>query len=106
MTYNGWATYETWLTNIHFENWDFSEYIEQIIDTEPEDELDVVSWLASFIEESIREITYESYSGGNCWIMDLIESALSEIDWRDLASHYSEEIWNEIQTKTNTTTEQ
>ena len=34
MTYNGWTNYETWLCNLHFDNWEFSEYTEQIADTE------------------------------------------------------------------------
>lgn len=98
MTYNGWSSYETWLTNIHFENWDFSEYTEQIADTDPQDELDVRNWLEDYIRESVRDLTMDLLdTWNNPWISDLAMAAFSEIDFRDLADHYSGDVWNEVQ---------
>ena len=97
MTYNGWANFETWLTNIHFENWDFSEYVEQIADTEPEDEGDVRNWLEDYIREAVRDLTFEQVdTWNNPWISDLVMAAFSEIDFRDIAEHYSEDTWEEV----------
>ena len=97
MTYNGWTNYETWLTNIHFDNWEFSEYVEQIADTEPEDEGDVRNWLEDYIRESVRDLTFEQVdTWNNPWISDLVMAAFSEIDFRDLAEHYSEEVWEQV----------
>ena len=94
--YNGWSSYETWLCNIHFEGWDFSEYTEQIADTGPEDEGDVINWLEDYIRESIWDITFDPLPELGAWVMDLINAAFQEIDFRDLATHYSEEIWEAI----------
>ena len=95
--YNGWSSYETWLCNIHFEGWDFSEYTEQIADTEPEDEGDVRNWLEDYIRESVRDVTLEmTDSFNNIWLSDLTMAAFSEIDFRDIAEHYSEEVWEQV----------
>ena len=97
MTYNGWTNYETWLCNIHFEGWDFSEYIEQIADTEPEDEGDVRNWLEDYIREAVRDLTFEQVdTWNNPWISDLVMAAFSEIDFREIAEHYSEDLWEEV----------
>ena len=97
MTYNGWTNYETWLANIHFDNWDFSEYVEQIADTEPEDEGDVRNWLEDYIREAVRDLTFEQVdTWNNPWISDLVMAAFSEIDFRDIAEHYSEDTWEEV----------
>jgi hypothetical protein len=97
MTYNGWTNYETWLCNIHFDNWDFSEYVSQIADTEPEDEGDVRNWLEDFIRESVRDVTQDQVDAwDNPWAADLMMAAFSEIDFRDIAEHYSEELWEEV----------
>ena len=94
--YNGWSSYETWLCNIHFEGWDFSEYTEQIADTEPEDEGDVRNWLEDYIRESVRDITYDPLPGLSPWVMDLLHAAFEEIDFRDIADHYSADVWEAV----------
>ena len=98
MTYNGWTNYETWLANIHFENWDFSDYIEDIADTEPEDEGDVRNWIEEYLKQNIWELTFEAPDIElGTWQTDLLQAAYSEIDFRDLAEHYSEEVWDEVE---------
>ena len=90
-TYNGWQTYETWLCNIHFDCWDFSEYTEQIADTEPEDEADVRNWLEDYIRESVKTspMTHWAFPLGNGFtppplrnrFQDLLITILGEDFW-------------------------
>lgn len=78
MAYNGWKNYETWRINL------------EIIDGS--DDL----WkgykslhdLADAMKEYVEEILQESGKG---LVLDYALAFISDVDWREIASHYYEE---------------
>lgn len=88
--YNGWNNYETWLTALWIDN-DCSSYqhrcelVEQVKE-EHEDEDERENCLASNLENWIKEQNplVESAS----LFTDLLNSALSEVDWQEIAENF------------------
>lgn len=80
MSYNGWKNKETWLVNL----W-LGDYF-----TELQDENEAIT------EEFIRDTVEEYCQGamGNTvesgFMVDLLNCALGEIDYREIAEHYTE----------------
>lgn len=99
--YNGWTNYETWLTNLHFENFEFEEFVED----GTFDSLDregVKDWIASYIEESVEEYSYEHIELGTpnrLFVTDMIQSFLGEVDWDDIADHYLDDVMQAIENR-------
>jgi hypothetical protein len=75
--YNGWTNYETWLVNMWFGDC-FTEFQNDGDDTSAESlESFVLDMLAS--EGTLPETGFAA---------DIMNAALREVDWDDLASHY------------------
>lgn len=103
-TYNGWTNYETWLFNLWNDGDTYIEERVQEIYNEAEssqyftkDErarLDVADWLKEYNDEMIDEMSLPD----NGFIRDLINAAVGEIDWYDLAESYLENVDKEEET--------
>ena len=103
-TYNGWTNYETWLTNLHFDNWfDFTDDVEEgNLDLMDRDE--IKEYIANYIEESVEQVAYEYLKLGelhNLFITDMIQSFLGEVDWDDIADHYCDDVYQMMQERAN-----
>lgn len=96
--YNGWNTYETWLVNLWI---DGNEYINemaqesyndavssQYFTKEEQARLDLADRLKDYVEE-LQEMEVSQPSG---LFADLLNSAMREIDWYDLAESYLSEV--------------
>jgi hypothetical protein len=75
--YNGWTNYETWLVNM----W-YGDYLQDIVnegETLDADQIEaiVVSMMSDY--DQLPE---------NGFVADIMNAALRQIDWEDLASHY------------------
>jgi len=101
-TYNGWANYETWLTNLHFENLEFDDYIEEgVFDSLNRD--DVKRWIADWIKGYVIEIVFYPFdecSSSSIFLVDVINSFLDEVDWDDIADHYIDDVWEKVKERT------
>jgi glutamate racemase len=101
--YNGWTNYETWLTNLHFDGFDFTDDVEEgNLDFMDRDE--IKEYIASYIETTVEECTYERIELGttdNLFIADMIQSFLGEVDWDDIADHYCDDVYQMMQERAN-----
>lgn len=97
--YNGYTNYETWLVALWIDNsegWqsDFQDKANDIWrDSESSEyctrEDEAKRKLAKIIEEEIDELNPLSDAG---MFTDLLNAALSEVDWEDIAENYIDEI--------------
>jgi hypothetical protein len=79
MSYNGWSNYETWLVNLWFGD----------IFTEMSDQGKLnPMMLQEFVEEMLESDGSLPQYG---FAADIMNAALREVDWDDLADHYHEE---------------
>ena len=103
--YNGWTNYETWLVKLWLDNdqgaaeyWEEEarEAMQDVVekDTFSADDLrnsaayDLADRLKDWHENYVEEVM-PSPAG---FLNDLINSALSEVNWEEIARHYVEEI--------------
>jgi len=79
--YNGWKNYETWLVGIWFSD-SYDEYfLEQFRDgdlTQTVTGDDVREYVESWVNEETPE---------NGFVTDLVNGAMREVDWGELAAH-------------------
>lgn len=103
-TYNGWTNYETWATNLWL---DGDEYIQEMAQKAYDDAdadsfftkeeralIDLSDSLKDYVEE-LQEMDEHKPSG---LFADLLNSAMSEIDYRDLAESYLSDVEKEEET--------
>ena len=76
MAYNGWKNKETWLVNV----W--------LGDNLAMDQEDGVEITADYIEALVEELVQNA--GGCGFIADLLNCALGEIDYNELAEHFED----------------
>jgi hypothetical protein len=92
-TYNGWSNYETWLVNLWLTNeqstQDFLEHRRSILSNgnNPHKEDLFASLIREYVEQE-RETWHES--AASLW-NDLINAALQQVDWREIARAYLEQ---------------
>jgi hypothetical protein len=97
-TYNGWANYETWVTKLWLDNdQGTSDYwnvrtdeifqrskADNIFTKSERARLDLSDVLKSELEESAPDLKASLWS-------DLLNAAMGEIDWREIANAYLED---------------
>ena len=101
-TYNGWTNYETWLVKLWMDNDEGSnsywneqaeECIKNVIEEGKPDYLshkkEAARNLAGMIKDQHEENSPTENSGVYA---DLMNAALSEVNWDEIASHYFDEI--------------
>lgn len=95
MTYNGYTNYETWLVQLWFSNDEscllhWEEQAERAV----RDSIDPAGSLARDMEEGVRDLMAESNLEG--LLADLLSSAVSEVNWTEIANHYVEGVHAEV----------
>lgn len=85
--YNGWTNYETWLVNLWLGE-DFRVYAEEQPDSFACNQYKLSLALKDYAEEVIGMDT-GGVKGG--LTADLINSALSSVNWYEIADHYVRE---------------
>ena len=117
--YNGWTNYETWCVNLWIDNdrgW-YEQTRELAIDcyrqASPKVLLDVVSLsrvdvavreLESILKEQVEELN--PLADEASIFSDLLGAALSEVDWRDIAEHWINDVAPEIDQEETEETEE
>lgn len=76
--YNGWTNYETWLVNM----W----YGDIFADMADHGENVTADYIQSFVEEMLESDGALPQYG---FAADIMNAALREVDWDDLAEHYA-----------------
>ena len=96
--YNGWTNYTTWLCNLWFSDFTplFEDHIEDFSD-EHEDKADLLNTLEMWIKDDVLEYV-DSTVDGVGFARDLLDQALNDIDFRDIAEHYVDDVWDAIET--------
>lgn len=86
--YNGWKNYETWIYNLHLTNAGdvMRDYFEQLSSMNA---YELGQYLKSELDEQISERDLPSL------LCDLLMSASSEIDFREIAEHLLNDYNNE-----------
>jgi hypothetical protein len=106
-TYNGWSNYETWAVGLWLDNeqgtYHFARTLARIAHREAGRSQAVKDWgwsledaavwqlakmLRDFIDDHDPTPTATLYA-------DLMHAALSEVNWREIARHYLDEVTNE-----------
>ena len=88
--YNGHYNYETWLVSLHIDNEQHYEKEIQHLANNARNQYELAKDIKNFVEENMikdengKDIT-------NCFLNDLINSALSEVNWQELAEGYVQE---------------
>lgn len=98
-TYNGWKNYETWVTCLWFDNdqgtnelWNTraEEIYNESSATTYSSRMDVASsTLAKEMQDYVEEFNPVPACG---LYADLLNSAISEVEWYDIAEHYLNEV--------------
>jgi hypothetical protein len=98
-TYNGWTNYETWNVALWLGNdgSDFDDVAKELIEDnfDPEDprDLDVAyNRMASYLEDMVDEMK-PKVTG---MFADLLGAALNAVDWREIATHYINDVADEV----------
>jgi len=88
MSYNGWENYETWRTFEYLDDVDWQNFVEtKLLGGEEDEEITEdkkIEMLALYLKDFIeREVDMADLNG---FLKDLLTSAISEIDFTDLAT--------------------
>jgi len=97
--YNGWTNYETWLCNLWFENYDFTDILDIFEDYEERD--DILRVITNYIKDDVEYRVEESRESASGFVNDLINAALGEIDYYDIAEHYVDDVMSQLENLDN-----
>lgn len=86
--YNGWTNYETWNCNLWFDD-AFTEDAERILADCDNDKDEAISQLADYIESTVEEYKPEVPNG---FFGDIMSAAMREVNFREIAEHYINDI--------------
>ena len=94
-SYNGFTNRETWLTNLWLQNaeGDYNHWSERALDIYREATAAVardesVGVLAEEIREETESLAHELTFGQWGLLVDLLNTALAEVNWREIADHF------------------
>ncbi len=90
--YNGWQNWETWVTNLWFDDF-FSEDAASIYDSS-ENASEASTILESLIEDTVRE-SVESDNEKSGLQSDFIGMCVQAVDFREIADHYIDDLVDE-----------
>ena len=82
--YNGWYNYETWLLNL----W-YGDYLQEVANENGGLDADQIE---TIVEEMLADAGELPENG---FTADLINAALSQVNWEELAEHYNEDLERE-----------
>ena len=81
--YNGWKNKETWLVNL---------WLGWALETRQEDGDKIT---AETIQEYVEEIIFDDVADDRGFLRDMLNCAMGEIDYRELAAHYQDTLEGE-----------
>ena len=95
--YNGWTNYETWLCNLWFENYDFTDLMHMFDGCE--DKGDILNVIEDVIKNDVEDYVMAELRSSDTsgFIQDMLNSAIQEIDYRDIAEHYVDDVADELE---------
>lgn len=90
-TYDGWTNYESWLVALWLDNEQGSQEQAREIATQAASDLAAGEAIKSLIEDDVEAVSgWGSAVPQNGMIVDLINAALSRVDWREVGAHFRE----------------
>ena len=93
--YNGWTNRATWLVNLHVDSLDFTD----TVDDGTFDDMDkdsILGYVASYIQDVVESYLDEVVDTDNCFVQDLINTTINDVDWHDIADHYVDDILDAV----------
>jgi len=88
-TYNGWSSYETWLANMWYDQTFYHLILEEYgEDVKYDQQLDVADSIKYYLEDLVTE-EISSQAG---FVLDLVNGALSQVNFYEIAGHVIDEI--------------
>jgi len=88
MSYRGWKNYETWLVSLYLDAGEWQNFVEtELLGEEEDEEITIdkkVEMLAEYLKDYIEEEA--DMAGLTGFLNDLLTSAISEIDFTELAA--------------------
>jgi hypothetical protein len=106
--YNGWTNHQTWCVNLWLDNdegtynavREYAQELAERIDPEAgftvsDAVYDMADWLKSFVED-LAEDTCPGVIEGASFVTDLFGSALSDVNWDEIARNDVEEMVSEL----------
>jgi hypothetical protein len=97
--YNGWTNYATWLCNLWFSDFTplFEDHIVDLSD-EHDNKDELLDTLEVWIKDDVSEYFECNINEESGFVRDLMNHSFSEIDFRDIAEHYIDDVWDDIET--------
>ena len=94
--YNGWTNYKTWLCNLWFGNYDFTDLMHMFDGCE--DKGDILNVIEDVIKNDVEDYVMAELRSSDTsgFIQDMLNSAIQEIDFRDIAEHYVDDVADEL----------
>jgi hypothetical protein len=91
MSYNGWTNYETWVVNLWIDNEQgmqeyWQEQAAECLAGQDDSVADATWRVEDLMQEWYGEARAACHTPGV--FGDLLQAALSEVNWRELARHY------------------
>ena len=95
--HNGWTNYETWLCNLWHDNFEFSDMLDMFDGVEDKDDIRIR--IEDYIKEYVEEFVESYLAPGDThgFIHDMLNSSIQEIDFRDIAEHYVDDVASELE---------
>ena len=85
--YNGWANYETWLVNL----WLGDDFAATINEADPEIATNQHELAEAMQEWTANIVDLDTHSVESGFIADLINAALSRVNWHEIAENHVRE---------------
>ena len=91
--YNGWTNHSTWMVNLWFDNFNFTDDLQKFEDCTTSDEvLDNITYeIQLTVEEYVELYNREGF------ILDVIQSTLNEVNYQEIAEHYLQDVIDELE---------
>lgn len=101
--YNGWTNYETWAANLWLTNDDGTDSLcremaaDEYQNAEAEDYKERREEATQPLAEALKAMIEENSPEVTGLYADLLNAALSEIDWYEIAEHFLEDVGEEVE---------
>lgn len=95
-TYNGWTNYETWLVALWLDNSEGAQESTREQARECIEDAEGDKDEATYALEQIIKDAHEDYAPSLDGVYaDLLNAALSSVDWREIARHYVDDAYDD-----------